>query len=229
MTYSNSIPAVFLERPNRFVARCLLEGQEVIAHVPNTGRCKELLYPGVSVFLVHNLQPNRNTRYTLVVVEKGGLLINIDSQAPNRVLEESLMEGTFKVTAQWPNLIRREVTFGSSRLDFMIEAGAEKALVEVKGVTLEENGIARFPDAPTLRGVRHLEELIVAAKQGWSAYLVFVVQMEWARYFAPNDISHPVFGETLRRAKSLGVHLAARLCHITPKEITLGNEIPIFL
>lgn len=229
MKYPNTLQAIFLERPNRFVARCLLEGHEVVAHVPNTGRCKELLVPGRLVFLVYYPQPERRTRYTLVAVDKDGLLINIDSQAPNRVVGEALEAGTLQVTTRYPTLVRREAIFGSSRLDFMVEAGEERALVEVKGVTLEENGEVRFPDAPTLRGLRHLEEISMAVVKGCSAYLIFVVQMEQAECFVPNDAAQPQFGEALRQAERLGVRLIARLCHLTSQEITLGEEIPIYL
>ena len=229
MKYGAVFPAVFLERPNRFVARCLLEGREVTAHVPNTGRCRELLPPGAPVYLAHHPEPGRRTQYTLVAVDKGGLLINMDSQAPNRVAEEALRAGCLRVTREPAALVRREFTFGGSRLDFLVEAGEERALVEVKGVTREEAGEVRFPDAPTLRGLRHLEELAGAAAQGWTAQVLFVVQMARADHFTPNDAAQPQFGEALRRVQGQGVRLSARLCHVTPDEMTLGEEIPILL
>ncbi len=229
MKYQQVLAARFLERPNRFIARCLVEGQEVTAHVPNTGRCRELLPPGAQVYLEYRPSPGRKTQYTLVAVDKNGLLINMDSQAPNRVTEEALRSGFLQVTQAPADRVRREVPFGSSRLDFLVEAGEERALVEVKGVTLEEAGEVRFPDAPTLRGLRHLEELGEAVRQGWTAYVLFVVQMARADHFVPNNAAQPEFGQALRAAREQGVRLSARLCRVTPEELTLGEEIPIFL
>ena len=229
MKYNEVLPAVFLERPNRFVARCLLGGAEVTAHVPNTGRCRELLPPRARVYLAHQPRPGRRTQYSLVAVDKGGLLINMDSQAPNRVVEEALREGRLQITRTPARLIRREFPFGASRLDFMVESEGERALLEVKGVTLEEAGEVRFPDAPTIRGLRHLEELASAVAMGWTAEVLFVVQMGRARFMAPNDETQPQFGETLRRIRKEGVALSARLCRVAPDEIILGEEIPIQL
>lgn len=229
MKYSSVREAVFLERPNRFIARCRMpDGGILESHLPNTGRCKELLVPGCPVFLAFHHSPVRRTPCTLIAVMKGGLLINMDSQAPNRVVEEALLEGTLTLT-KTPPLVRREVVYRDSRLDFCLETPGERVYLEVKGVTLEESGVVRFPDAPTLRGLRHIRELEQAAKEGFGAAVVFVVQMEKALYFAPNDDTQPEFGRALRSAQAAGVYLCARRCAVTPSEIRLLEEIPVKL
>lgn len=230
MRYEKVQMAVFLERPNRFIARCrMFDGSIQESHVPNTGRCRELLVPGCRVFLRFHDDPRRKTRHTVIAVDKGGLLINMDSQAPNRVAAEALESGALRLTAAPPTLIRREVPYHESRFDLYLEAPGEKVYAEVKGVTLEENGVVRFPDAPTLRGLKHIRELERAAGEGYGAAVLFVVQMEEAAYFAPNDDTQPEFGAALRSAQAAGVRLIARCCHVTPLEITLGKEIPIRL
>ena len=230
MRYDKVQMATFLERPNRFIARCLMfDGTVRESHVPNTGRCRELLVPGCKVFLQFHDDPRRKTRHTLIAVEKNGILINMDSQAPNRVVEEALRDGSLSLTREPPTLIRREAAYRDSRLDFYVESPGERLFAEVKGVTLEEDGIVRFPDAPTLRGLRHIRELTAAAGEGYGAAVIFVVQMDEARYFAPNDDTQPEFGRALAEAQAAGVRLIARCCEVTPLQITLGKEIPIRL
>ena len=227
MRYGEVIPGVFRSRPNRFIALVEAEGAEQVCHVKNTGRCRELLVPGCRVYLEKAANPARKTKYDLIAVEKGGLLINMDAQAPNRVFREWAEAGAFlpDVTAVHP-----EYTFGASRLDFCVEtAGGIRHLVEVKGVTLEENGRTRFPDAPTERGVKHIRELQRAAAMGLDAVLFFVIQMEGVRSLAPNDDTHPAFGAALREAAAAGVRVLARDCHVTPDSLTLRAPVPVIL
>ena len=230
MRYEKVQMATFLERPNRFIARCrMFDGSVQESHVPNTGRCQELLVPGCKVFLQFHDNPKRKTRHTLIAVEKNGILINMDSQAPNRVVEEALWNGSLSLTREPPALVRRETVYRDSRFDFYLEAPGERLYAEVKGVTLEEDGVVRFPDAPTIRGLRHIRELTAAAREGFGAAVIFVVQLEEARHFAPNDATQPEFGRALLEAREAGVKLIARRCEVTPLEITLGEEIPIRL
>lgn len=230
MRYQNVREAVFLERPNRFIARCRMPNGDVLeSHVPNTGRCRELLVPGYKVYLRFDENPKRRTPCSLIAVDKGGLLINMDSQAPNRVVEEALLDGSLSLTRFAPSLVRREAVCHDSRLDFCLEAAGERVYAEVKGVTLEQNGVVRFPDAPTQRGLRHIRELERAVKEGLGAAVIFVVQMENALFFQPNDDTQPEFGKALQSAKAAGVRLIARCCAVTPEEIFLGKEIPVKL
>ncbi len=230
MRYEKVQMATFLERPNRFIARCrMFDGSIQESHVPNTGRCRELLVPGCRVFLQFHDNPARKTRHSLIAVDKDGLLINMDSQAPNRVVEEALLDGSLRLTREPPTLVRREAAYHDSRLDFLLQAPGEQVYVEVKGVTLEEEGVVRFPDAPTQRGLRHIRELTRAAGEGCGAVVVFVVQMERAAYFAPNDDTQPEFGRALAEARRAGVRLIARCCEVTPLRISLGQEIPVKL
>ncbi len=226
MQYGKIHPARFLARPNRFVARVEMEQQEVICHVKNTGRCRELLVPGVTVWLEEGTNPNRKTAYDLIAVEKGDRLINMDSQAPNKVFEEWAVAGHFQ-----PGLtkLRRETTYGSSRFDFYWESSEKRGFVEVKGVTLEEDGVVRFPDAPTLRGIKHLEELVAARQAGYEAAVCFVIQMEGVRWFSPNDATHPEFGQALRRAAEAGVDILALDCTVTPGTLTIRQPVPVRL
>ena len=224
MQYREVRSGIFLRRPNRFIAYVELDGEEVVCHVKNTGRCRELLVPGVQVWLEKASNPNRKTGWDLIAVEKGDLLINMDAQAPN------------KVFAEWapifePQLIaiRPEYTYGKSRLDFCLETPVGLHMVEVKGVTLEENGHTRFPDAPTERGVKHLHELMHAVEEGYRASAVFIVQMERAADFAPNDVTHPAFGEALRAAKAAGVEIVAVNCRVTPESLEVLGRIPVLL
>ncbi len=224
MRYGEVVPGVFLSRPNRFIAHVLLQGQEVVCHVKNTGRCRELLQPGVQVWLEKGTNPNRKTAWDLITVQKGDRLVNMDAQAPNRAFGEwakNLEPGVVSV--------RPEVFFEDSRLDFLLETETGRHYVEVKGVTLESGGHVYFPDAPTERGVRHLHTLMQAVEQGHRATAFFVVQMENVLDFAPNDGTHPAFGQALRQAAEAGVQVLAYSCHVTPKEMEIDREIPVVL
>ena len=227
MQYAHVRPAKFLARPNRFVARVLLDGKEETVHVKNTGRCRELLVPGARVYLAEGDNPARKTRYDLVAVEKGELLVNLDSQAPNKVFAQWAQAGGFRPGL---TLLRPETTWGNSRFDFYWEdAAGQRGFVEVKGVTLEEEGHVRFPDAPTLRGVKHLEELVRARAEGYETAVCFVVQMEGMVDFAPNDATHPAFGAALRRAAAAGVTVLAMECAVTPDSLAIRRSIPVRL
>lgn len=226
MQYGKILPARFLARPNRFVARVEAEGQELICHVKNTGRCRELLVPGATVWLEESKNPNRKTKFDLIAVEKGTRLINMDAQAPNQVFAEWARSGGFRKDL---TLLRPETTYGSSRFDFYWESSEKRGFVEVKGVTLEDDGVVRFPDAPTLRGVKHLDELIKAHEAGYEAAVCFVIQMEEVRYFAPNDVTHPAFGQALRRAAAAGVEVLAMDCAVTPQSLEIKNPVRVEL
>lgn len=226
MQYQKILPGIFLSRPNRFVARVEVDGAEVTCHVKNTGRCRELLVPGARVYLESCGNPGRKTAFDLIAVEKGARLINMDAQAPNRVFAEWAAAGRFlpDTRSLWP-----EYRWGDSRLDFCVETAHGRHLVEVKGVTLEEDGAARFPDAPTERGVRHIRELQKAVRSGLDATLFFVVQMKDVRSVAPNDDTHPAFGEALREAAAAGVHVCAWDCDVTPESLAIRREVPVIL
>ena len=226
MQYGKILPASFLSRPNRFVARVEAEGEELVCHVKNTGRCRELLVPGATVWLEESPNPSRKTKFDLIAVEKGDRLINMDAQAPNKVFGEWAAAGGFR---EGLTLLRPETTYGSSRFDFYWESLNSRGFVEVKGVTLEEDGVVRFPDAPTLRGVKHLDELVKAREAGYEAAVCFVIQMENVRWFAPNDVTHPEFGQALRRAAQAGVEILAMDCAVTPQSLTMGKSVPIRL
>ena len=231
MQYASVIRGQFCSRPNRFLAVVRIGGQEEIVHVKNTGRCRELLIPECTVYLSRSDNPNRKTKYDLIAVEKQRegkppLLINLDSQIPNAAAAEWLDTGSlFSANA----VFRREVTHGSSRFDFSIMDGNIQSFLEVKGVTLEQDGIALFPDAPTLRGVKHLQELTACQQAEIPAYLLLVIQMKEIRAFRPNNAMHPQFGEALRRAAAAGVTLLARDCIVTPDSITIDAPVPIQL
>ena len=227
MQYDHIVRGTFRARPNRFIALVEIDGREEVCHVKNTGRCRELLVPGATVYLDHSDNPKRKTAYDLVAVEKGARLINMDAQAPNRVFAEWAAGGGFL-----PHLcsIRPEVTFGASRFDFRLETEEGKVIwVEVKGVTLEEGGEARFPDAPTERGVKHLRELQRAAAEGYGAAVFFVIQMKGVSHFRPNDATHPAFGQALREAAAVGVRVCAYDCLVTPDTLTIGQPVPVVL
>ena len=229
MQYTSIHKAIFLSRPNRFIAECELRGEKVICHVKNTGRCKELLIPGATVYLDEPRGAGRRTKYDLIAVEKlksDGeiILINMDSQAPNRAVEEFLLAKKL-----FPNArsIRREFTMGKSRFDFRIEEEGRITFLEVKGVTLENNGIAAFPDAPTERGIKHIEELIRLREEGFGAAVFFVIQMKGVKEFRPNDLTHRAFGDALRRAKNAGVMIYAYDCLITPDSMIVDNPVEV--
>lgn len=226
MRYQNVRAAKFIDRPNRFIAHVELDGKTETVHVKNTGRCRELLVPGCTVYLEKGTNPGRKTAYDLIAVEKGSLLINMDAQAPNRVFAEWAAAGGFlpDVTA-----VRPEYRYGESRLDFCLETPGGLHLVEVKGVTLEENGNARFPDAPTERGIRHIRELQRAAESGLDAALFFVIQIKDIRSVTPNDATHPAFGEALREAAAQGVRVLAYDCDVTPDSLSIRKEVPVIL
>ena len=226
MRYQSVIPGFFVARPNRFVAQVeTADGMQTV-HVKNTGRCRELLVPGARVYLAEGDNPARKTRFDLIAVEKGTRLINMDAQAPNQVFGEWAEAGGFlpDVTA-----VRREVRYGDSRLDFCLETSRGSHYVEVKGVTLEAEGRARFPDAPTERGVKHIQELQRAVENGISATLFFVVQMEGVESVAPNDDTHPAFGDALRQAARAGVQILAYDCAVTPDSIRIRKPVPVIL
>lgn len=230
MKYKRIKKGTFLDRPNRFLAYAELAGEREVVHVKNTGRCAELLKPGATIYVQESDNPVRKTKWDLIGVEKSGRLVNMDSQIPNRVVQEWIENGNLFEDVC---LVRPEVTYGNSRFDLYVEAGKEeqirKIFIEVKGVTLEEDGVARFPDAPSERAVKHLEELCKAVKDGYEAYVFFVIQMKGIRYFTPNMDTHPVFGETLRRAKAAGVHVLAYDCTVTTDSIQIDEKVPVIL
>ena len=226
MRYTNIMAGKFLARPNRFIAHVEIAGREEIVHVKNTGRCKELLLPGATVYVQHFPEGKRKTKYDLIAVEKQNLLINMDSQAPNKVVQEWLMEQEpfGKITYLKPECKHRD-----SRFDFYLETEAKKMFIEVKGVTLEENGVVLFPDAPTERGVKHVQELCHSLEQGYEAAIIFVVQMSGSRYFTPNRRTHAAFATALEQAAASGVQLLALTCAVTPDSLTINGKIPIHL
>ncbi len=226
MHYNQVISGIFRSRPNRFIAHVETEDGMQVVHVKNTGRCKELLVPGAVVYLERGTNPNRKTLYDLIAVEKEGLMINMDSQAPNKVFEEWAAAGKFL-----PDVLKihREYTYGESRLDFCLETPRGLHFVEVKGVTLEEKGAARFPDAPTERGIKHIHELQRYVEGGGEATLFFVVQMEGMHSVTPNDETHPAFGAALREAAAHGVQVAAWGCHVTPNSLEIAYPVPVLL
>ena len=251
MKYKKVISGRFVSRPNRFLAKVKLGEDQETVHVKNTGRCKELLVPGCRVYLAESDNTARKTKYDLIAVEKqaartadrkddsrngafagglpaGTLLINMDSQAPNDAAEEWLLAGGGGLFSQNAG-VRREMVFGSSRFDFYIEDGGRKAFLEVKGCTLEAGGIARFPDAPTERGVKHVEELEKAVAAGYEAYLLIVIQMKQVKEFRPNDETHKAFGDALWHAAKNGVKILAYDCLVTPDSMTIDAPVPVRL
>lgn len=226
MRYSSVRKGKFLKRPNRFIAEVLLDDEIAVCHVKNTGRCRELLVPGATVYLNAASSAKRKTKFDLIAVEKQGLLINMDAQAPNQVFREYVEQGSFLPDV---TRVRPEYRLGDSRFDFYMEQGGNRHLVEVKGVTLEEEGIVRFPDAPTERGVKHIKGLTMALKEGFTCWICFVIQMSGAKYLMPNDKTHPEFGQALRAAKAAGVHVVALECDVTPDSLTITHEVPVHL
>lgn len=230
MKYRNIKQGIFLSRPNRFIARVLIDGKEETVHVKNTGRCRELLVPGCTVYLEKSENLSRKTPFDLIAVEKntekGTILINMDSQIPNACCADFLpLSGLFSPDAE----IKREVKFGSSRFDICVTDGDRKSFVEVKGVTLERDGLALFPDAPTERGVKHVRELIEARNQGFGAYIIFIIQMTGVHTFTPNREMHPEFADALLEAQKAGVKILAFDCIVTPDRITARNPVRISL
>ncbi len=222
MKYKKIVKGAFIERPNRFIAKVSIDGNIHTVHVKNTGRCKELLVKGCTVYLSKSDNLLRKTLYDLIAVEKGDLLINMDSQIPNFAAEEFIKKGNIFSSAA---VIKREVTYKNSRFDLYIEDKGKKAFMEVKGVTLEKDGVALFPDAPTERGVKHINELIAAKKEGYEAYILFVIQMEKVHLFKPNEQMHKAFADALRDAKENGVNIIAVNCVVTENSIEICSYI----
>ena len=223
MKYSNIVEGKFISRPNRFIARVDIAGAEHTVHVKNTGRCKELLVPGCTVFLEKADNQNRKTLYDLIAVIKGDRVINMDSQAPNAVFRRWIKK-------QLPNAtVKREITYKDSRFDCYIETETDKIFVEVKGVTLEENGYVRFPDAPTERGIKHINGLIDAVNNGYKAAVFFVIQMEDVISFSPNYDTQPRFGQALKNAEAAGVKILAYSCKVTPDSLEIDKPVPVIL
>ncbi len=215
MKYDNITRGIFLRRPNRFIAEVEIDGRQETVHVKNTGRCKELLVPGCEVWLTAPGTPGRKTKYDLVAVRKStGVLFNIDSQAPNKVAREWLMEQKY-------DLVKPEHVYGDSRIDFYMERGSENYLMEVKGCTLEFDGVGYFPDAPTERGVKHIRELIRAQQEGYNAILAFVIQMDGISEVRPNVETHPEFGVALQEAQQAGVSVLFLRCHVEPDSLVI--------
>lgn len=231
MKYKNIVQAKFIERPNRFIAYCEIEGEIHKVHVKNTGRCRELLIPNCTVYLEESNNPNRKTKYSLISVIKGNRLINMDSQSPNKVVLEAIENKTIKL----PNFdeeitfIKSEKTYKDSRFDIYLESENKKAFIEIKGATLEENNIVMFPDAKTERGVKHVNELITANKEGYLTYIIFVVQMSDVDYFTPNEKMHKELKDVLVEAKNIGVEILAYECNIETNIIEITKEVPVKL
>ena len=225
MKYENMVAGTFISRPNRFIAHIEIGGKKQICHVKNTGRCRELLTPGTQVWCQEFDSPTRKTKYDLIAVQKGSRLINMDSQAPNKAAHEWLASGGL---GNIENL-RAESFHGDSRFDFSFTKDGKPCLLEVKGVTLEHDGVCAFPDAPTARGVKHLQGLTRAAQAGMGAYVLFVIQMADVKYLHPNDVTDPAFGAALRAAANAGVQILAIDCAVTPDTMSLRQPILIRL
>ena len=227
MLYTHIREGRFISRPNRFIAHVLLDGEEVVCHVKNTGRLRELLLPGAVVFLEEADHAGRKTRFDLVAVRRGDQVINIDSQAPNQAVGQWLRQGGLFGDVSF---VKPESRFGQSRFDFYAEAASgRRAFIEVKGVTLLQDGVARFPDAPTTRGVKHIEELVQCLSAGYEAYLLFLLEMKGSRWLEPNDATHPAFGQALRNAAAAGVHILAYDCLVTPSDLQVDQPVEVRL
>lgn len=225
MQYAKVVPGWFLERPNRFIAHIEIDGREEICHVKNTGRCRELLPAGAKVWCAESDNPARKTRFDLIAVQKGHRLINMDSQAPNAAVKEWLERGGLGNVEN----LRPESRHGDSRFDFSFTKDGVDCYLEVKGVTLETDGICAFPDAPTIRGAKHLRELTQLAKNGYGAYVLFVIQMTDVAYLHPNDVTDPEFGKALREAAKAGVQILAMDCKVTPDAMELNKPVKVKL
>ena len=225
MRYSNMVPGKFISRPNRFIAHVEIDGKDTVCHVKNTGRCKELLVPGAQVWCQHFDSTVRKTAYDLIAVQKGARLINMDSQAPNAAAKEWLLAGGLGEISQ----LRPETKHGDSRFDFSFVKDGKTCFLEVKGVTLENDGICAFPDAPTQRGAKHLKELTQAIRDGYGAYVLFVIQMTDVKYLHPNDNPDLAFGQALREAAAAGVQIMAMDCAVTVDSMTIQNPVEIRL
>lgn len=226
MKYHQIEKAVFRERPNRFIAYCDLNGKAETVHVKNTGRCKELLQKGCEVWLEKSSNPERKTAYDLIAVSKNGRMINMDSNAPNKAVEEWLRAGGL-----YPDVksVRAESRYGSSRLDFLVETDTQKVYLEVKGVTLEQDNIAAFPDAPSERAVKHLQELVRARQEGYGACVLFVIQMQGIKALIPNRLTHPAFAQALEEVAQAGVEVLAYDCRVEPDSMELCSRVPVWI
>ena len=224
--YEKMKQGVFLARPNRFVAHVRLDGREEVCHVKNTGRCRELLLPGAEVWCQHHDDPGRKTAWSLITVRKGERLVNLDSQVPNKLALDYVKQGGLGFA---PQMVKPEQTYGNSHFDLYYEAGERRGFVEVKGVTLEDGGVARFPDAPTQRGRKHLLELQTAVEAGFDAWVLFVIQMADIRRFEPNWPRDPDFAEALCRAAEHGVQVRAVECFVTEDSLAITKEVPVAL
>ena len=226
MIYDNIVKGKFISRPNRFIANVEIMGKKEVVHVKNTGRCKELLTQGATVFCEKSNNPNRKTKYDLISVYKGERLINMDSQAPNKVFYEYLQSGKCYKDLTY---IKGEYTYGDSRIDFYCESKKEKFLIEVKGVTLENDGVVMFPDAPTLRGIKHIDELIKAKEKGYRTAVVFVIQMDNVKYFTPNKATHKDFADALKKAEKAGVEIICLDCIVTENTLKINDKVEYIL
>lgn len=226
MTYDNIFPGEFVSRPNRFIANIIVNGKEEVCHVKNTGRCKEIFVPGAKVFVQKSDKPERKTAYDLISVYKGDMLINTDSQAPNKVFGEWVADSGYFGS---PKVIKPECKYGNSRFDYYIESGSRKIFAEVKGVTLENDGVLSFPDAPTERGLKHINELCRCIDDGYEAYVFFIVQMETAKYFEPARDHHPEFAEALKKASEYGVNVKCLSCKVTPDSLSAHKFVEVRL
>ena len=226
MRYDNIHKGKFLSRPNRFIANVEIDGKAEVCHVKNTGRCKELLIKGCTVWLEHSDSESRKTAFDLVAVEKGDRLINMDSQAPNKAIGEWLRE---KMPFGEGFSVYPEKKYGNSRFDFYLESQDRKIFMEVKGCTLEKDGVVLFPDAPTLRGVKHIEELSHCLDEGDESYIMILVQMSDVKYFTPNYDTHPEFGEALEKASRKGVKILCYDCNVTHDSMTVGKPVKVKL
>ena len=225
MRYQNIVPGRFLSRPNRFIAHVEIDGKAEICHVKNTGRCRELLPVGAKVWCEKSTNPARKTGYDLIAVQKGQRCINMDSQAPNAAVKEWLTGGGLGKVEN----LKPESLHGDSRFDFSFTKDGVPCFLEVKGVTLETDGVCAFPDAPTTRGAKHLQELTALARQGFGAYVLFVIQMDDVKYLHPNDATDPTFGQALRAAAQAGVQVLAMDCAVTPDSMVLQNPVSVHL
>ncbi|WP_113673065.1 DNA/RNA nuclease SfsA [Vallitalea guaymasensis] len=228
MIYEDIVEGVFLERPNRFIAKVLIDGNPETVHVKNTGRCKEILTEGTKIFLQKSNNPNRKTKYSLISAYKKDMLINIDSQVPNEVVHEAILQNKLPELIDL-NYVKREQKYKNSRFDIYFERGTVKGFIEVKGVTLEKDGLSMFPDAPTKRGTKHLEELIDAIANGYEGYLFLLIQMDDIHKFTPNYITDEIFAKTLMKANDAGVKILCYNSLVTRNEITIGQKAEVLL
>ena len=226
MRYDHIREGRFLSRPNRFIAHVEVDGKVEVCHVKNTGRCRELLIPGTTVWIDESDNPNRKTRFDLIAVDRGGMMVNMDSQAPNQMAAEALAEGKIEEIGE-VDFLKREVKYENSRFDIYYQKGEKKGFIEVKGVTLEEDGIAKFPDAPTERGAKHLKELIKAKEEGFEAAVLFVIQMKGIGEFRPNEERDQNFTAALREAAAAGVKILAYDCGVQVGKVWIEDRIPV--